>query len=291
MSDLLCIVDTHAPAIYPGCRCKHNLYIHRVHSSHMDSMLSESTLGIPKEVLAILAAIDGKPYSEAVWTLAKHKSGYSLKLFWGVEQKSALKSPNSAHPTFSGRSNQNRRRLEAFLVKKRGESSTQHCPSESPGTCEFPSVPKTSSVAQVCPTRGHDSESSSHDQSCTMVESTSLKEPASDTFDTTTNSATTLKLTQVDASSTGGHESGPSTLASSDDVSASQALPTSKVLHIDCPVSGRTRSKVKQHQSDQDLGNDPLQFYQASLQSLTLDHLVLIQETLYNWFCQLVSKE
>ena len=135
--------------------------------------------------------------------------------------------------------------MEAFLVKKRGESSTQHCPSESPGTCEFPSVPKTSSDAQVCLT-------SSHDQSCTVVESTSLKEPANDTFDTTT----TLKLTQVDASSTGGHESGPSTLASSDDVSASQALPTSKVLHIDCPVSGRTRSKVKEHQSDQDLGND-----------------------------------
>ena len=40
---------------------------------------------IPKEVLAILAAIDGKPYSKAVWTLAKYRSGYSLKLFWGVE--------------------------------------------------------------------------------------------------------------------------------------------------------------------------------------------------------------
>ena len=51
----------------------------------MDSMLSDSTLGIPKEVLAILAAIDGKPYSKAVWTLAKHKTGCSLKLFWGVE--------------------------------------------------------------------------------------------------------------------------------------------------------------------------------------------------------------
>ena len=223
----------------------------------MDFMLSDSTLGIPKEVLAILAAIDGKPYSKAVWTLAKHKSGYSLKLFWGIEQKSALKSPISAHPTFSGRSNRNRRRLEAFLVKKRAESSTQHNPSESPGTCEFPGVPKTSPDAQVCLTRGHDSESSSHDQSCTVVESTSLKEPASDTFDTITNSATTLKFTQVDASSTGGHESGPSTLASSDEVSASQALPTSKMLQIDCPVSGRTRSKVKQHQSDQDLGNNP----------------------------------
>ena len=74
----------------------------------MDSMLSDSTLGIPKQVLAILAAIDGKPYSKAVWTLAKHRTGYSLKLFWGVEQKFPLKSPNSAHPTFSGRSNPNR---------------------------------------------------------------------------------------------------------------------------------------------------------------------------------------
>ena len=166
----------------------------RIASCSMDSMLSDSTLEIPKDVLAILAAVDGKPYSKAVWTLAKHRSGYSLKLFWGVEQKSV--------------------------------------------------------------TRGHDSESSSHYRSCTVVESTSLKEPPSETFDTTTNSATTLKLTQVDASSTGGHESGPSTLASSDEVSASQALPTSKVLHIDCPVSSRTRSKVKKHQSDQDLGND-----------------------------------
>ena len=90
----------------------------KVYRLNMDSMLSDSTLGIPEEVLAILAAIDGKPYSKAVWTLAKHTSGYSLKLFWGVEQKSALQSPNSAHPTFSRRSNQNRRRLEAFLVKK-----------------------------------------------------------------------------------------------------------------------------------------------------------------------------
>ena len=29
----------------------------------MDSTLSDSTLGISKKVLAILAAIDGKPYS------------------------------------------------------------------------------------------------------------------------------------------------------------------------------------------------------------------------------------
>ena len=89
-----------------------------------------------------------------------------------------------------------------FLSRK--ELNTQHSPSKSPETCEFPSVSKTSSDTQVC----HDSASSSHDQPCTVVESTSLKEPASETFDTITNSVTTLKLTQVDASSTGGHNSG-----------------------------------------------------------------------------------
>ena len=97
-----------------------------VYRPNMDSMLSDSTLGIPKKVVAILAANDGKPYSKVVWTLAKHTSGYSLKLFWGVEQKSALKYPNSTHPSFSGRSNRNRHMLDAFLVKKRAESSSQH---------------------------------------------------------------------------------------------------------------------------------------------------------------------
>ena len=82
-----------------------------------------------------------------------------------------------------------------------------------------------------------------------------MKEPASETFDTITNSVTTPKLTQVDANSA--HESGPPTLATSDDgISASQGLPISKVLQIDCPVSSRTWSEVKQHQSDQDLGID-----------------------------------
>ena len=139
------------------------------------------------------------------------------------------------------------------MSRKEAESSSQHSPSESPGSCEFQSVPKTSSDAQVCLTRGCDSESShDFDQPCTKVESTSLKKFPSETFDTITNSATTPNLTQVDANS--GHESVPPTLASSDDgISASQGLPISK---IDCPISSRTRSEVKQHQSDQDLGID-----------------------------------
>jgi len=65
---------------------KLSIMIYKPDSCNMDSMWSDSTLGIPKEVLAILAAIDGKPYGKAVWTLAKHRSGYSLKLFWGVDQ-------------------------------------------------------------------------------------------------------------------------------------------------------------------------------------------------------------
>ena len=122
-------------------------------------------------------------------------------------------------------------------------------------TCGNPSVPKTTSDAQVCLTEGHDSKSSSQDQSCTVVESTSVKEAASGSCDTFTNSATTLKLTH--ASSTGGHDSEPSTVASSDNsTSTSQGLPTLKILHIHYPVSIHTRSKVKQQQSDHDLGND-----------------------------------
>jgi len=235
----------------------------------MDSMLSDSTLGIPKEVLAILAAIDGKPYGKAVWTLAKHRSGYSLKLFWGVEQKSSLKSLNSAHPAFSGRNNRNRRRLEAFLVKKRAESSIQHSPSESPGTCGIPSVLRQLLMLKFALLKAT---TLNLLLMISLVESTSVKEAASGTCDTITSSATTFKLTHVDTSSTGGHSRDhdtsstgghgePSTVASSDNsTSTSQGLPTSKVLHIDCPVSSRTRSKVKQHQSDQDLGNDSSTF-------------------------------
>ena len=70
----------------------------------------------------VLATTDGKLYNKPVWMVSKHRSGYSLKLLWGVEQKSALKSPNSANPSF----------LEetatgiGFLVKKRPESSILH---------------------------------------------------------------------------------------------------------------------------------------------------------------------
>jgi len=50
-------------------------------------------------------------------------------------------------------------------------------------TCGITSVPKTPSDAQVCLTEGHDSKSSSQDQSCTVVESTSGKEAASGSCD------------------------------------------------------------------------------------------------------------
>ena len=80
----------------------------------------------------------GGPLLVCCWLLLQCLPGCG-SLWWisPVEQKPALRFPNSAHPIFSGRSNQNRHRLEAFLVKKRAESSSQHNPCEYPGTCEF----------------------------------------------------------------------------------------------------------------------------------------------------------
>ena len=44
-------------------------------------------------------------------------------------------------------------------------------------------------------------------------------------------------------------------------------LPVSKVLRIDCPVSSHMRSKVKQQQSDQDLGIDSTTVLPTNLKS------------------------
>ena len=73
----------------------------------MASKLPSTTLGIHMEVTAVLSTIDGSACGKPVWTLAKHRSGYSLKLFWGESP------PNGAH---SGpvKGNQNTCRLEEF---------------------------------------------------------------------------------------------------------------------------------------------------------------------------------
>ena len=75
MSDLLCIVDTHAPAIYPGCHCKHNFYrlsfvqyvrtlrlqflaaFHKCHQSHLGASWLPSCTKILLKVRTRPAAI------------------------------------------------------------------------------------------------------------------------------------------------------------------------------------------------------------------------------------------
>ena len=44
-------------------------------------MSAECSLEIPKEVVSILACIDGDLHSQPVWIFARHRNGYSLKLF------------------------------------------------------------------------------------------------------------------------------------------------------------------------------------------------------------------
>ena len=68
------------------------------------------------EVTAILSTLDGNLYGKAVWTLARHQKGYSLKIFSGEL------SPSGTHsaPAKGTKINRNLRRLEAFLLKKKG---------------------------------------------------------------------------------------------------------------------------------------------------------------------------
>ena len=64
---------------------------------------------------------------------------------------------------------------------------------QSPGTCGIPNVYKTWPDAQGCLTGVHGSESSTHDQFCTVVESR-MKEAARGPC----NSVITVQLTRVD---------------------------------------------------------------------------------------------
>ncbi len=90
--------------------------------------LSHRSLEFPREILAILDRVDGKSYGQPVWTFAKHGNGYSLKLFWKALSGVSL---DNAHSTVSGRKSRNKRRLVAFIAKKRAEAS---CSSKQPAT-------------------------------------------------------------------------------------------------------------------------------------------------------------
>ena len=122
----------------------------------MASELHSTPLGIPEEVTALLCAIDGKLYSQPVWTLAKHRNGYSLRLFWGWTP------PNGAH-LGAPKKNRSRRRMESFLLRKKAESSKQ------PG---IPSVPNEEFDPANIPEMG--------DHGCVCFEQSTLATVSSD---------------------------------------------------------------------------------------------------------------
>ena len=84
-----------------------------------------SSLEIPKEVLTILAAFSKDEYIQPVWNFSKHGYGCRLKLVWKTKSVS-WRSPNNAHSS-SGRINRNRRRMDAFLAKKKGLITRDDC--------------------------------------------------------------------------------------------------------------------------------------------------------------------
>ena len=51
----------------------------------MSAECSPSSLDIPKEVVSILASIDGDVHSQPVWNFARHGNGYSLQFFAKAE--------------------------------------------------------------------------------------------------------------------------------------------------------------------------------------------------------------
>ena len=85
---------------------------------------SHSYLEIPPEVTILLASLNAQGYFRPVWSLSKHTSGYSLKLFWKSEQFQF--SPNSARPASaaSRRRNRNKKRMEDFISMKKAAAAT-----------------------------------------------------------------------------------------------------------------------------------------------------------------------
>ena len=98
----------------------------------------------------MLCGVDGSLCSQPVWTFAKHRKGFSLKLFWGWLP------PNGDHSDApSKRTSRSRRRMEAFLLKKKAgspSSSEQHVASGSQlGTSGIPYVPTGEDHDSVTP--------------------------------------------------------------------------------------------------------------------------------------------
>ena len=57
--------------------------------ANMAAEKSHSSLEIPTDSAAFLSSIDSEKHELPVWALAKHESGYGLKLFWKFKHDEA----------------------------------------------------------------------------------------------------------------------------------------------------------------------------------------------------------
>lgn len=83
-------------------------------------MASETALGIPEDLVAILSKLELEKLGEPVWKLQKRKTGYSVNIFWKNSEHSGG-TPINAHPSRcqNRRRQRSRLRLEAFIEKKK----------------------------------------------------------------------------------------------------------------------------------------------------------------------------
>ena len=77
-------------------------------------------LGIPENLL--LSGTIGDHFDQPLWTFAKHRSGFSLHLFWKSNNQQPT-SPNKAHSVYRSTSHKprNKMRIDTFLARNKRE--------------------------------------------------------------------------------------------------------------------------------------------------------------------------
>ena len=81
-------------------------------------------LGIPDNILLFLSGAIGDHFDQPLWTFAKHRSGFGLRLFWKSNNQQPT-SPNKAHSVNRSTSHKlrNKTRMDTFLARKKREST------------------------------------------------------------------------------------------------------------------------------------------------------------------------
>ena len=115
----------------------------------MATEMSRGSLEFPDELSTILATINCQQLCKPVWTFSRHANGYSLKLFWSSQPQSA---PIDAHSVTFGRKSRSKRRMDAFLAKKRSavptNTQTTACDHDTQPT-EISGIPEPRQVDRV----------------------------------------------------------------------------------------------------------------------------------------------